>query len=410
LFWLPDWTCDYSFHSTRSPESLQMANVSVRRGGLVYNLSGKNDLSGFLKTGEMSFNVELESEYSYPVLAGSRLGSLVEKVTMRYSTNKKRGQFPLCIHTKQVQLGQWSISGLVMPTPSRKYGLVVRWKVMVVRRDAKGKVKCRLVVEPAKFARWLGRSSLLTQIVAQTVQDIHLKHSIGLIKTEAYSLTMASRLDVIGFNSDALDLNPEMLQSRSLNFSLEFAQKFGSCPLETYGLKVVYLMYKQVTITGLSVTLYVRNGSSFQFELPCEMLSLNASNVSHHEASMVFSAVMAPLIGATLWSYFFPRSDTIPEATQPDDEWRLLPLDDANETHLTIERAIYRNIDVTAPLSKVVRLNSNLRAGDYSFLPGFQATRLSTHDDVLVVNFTKNRKKYQLICPNGAGFDFANVI
>ena len=257
-----------------------MANVSVRRGGLVYNLSGKNDLSGFLKTGEMSFNVELESEYSYPVLAGSRLGSLVEKITMRYSTNKKRGQFPLCIHTKQVQLGQWSISGLVMPTPSRKYGLVVRWKVMVMKRDATGKVKCRLVVEPAKLARLLGRNSLLTQIVAQTVQDIHLKHSIGLIKTEAYSLTMASRLDVIGFNSDALDLNPEMLQSRSLNFSLgrpnridwfksklivEFAQKFGSCPLETYGLKVVYLMYKQVTITGNIWVLWFLSTSNFRF-------------------------------------------------------------------------------------------------------------------------------------------------
>ena len=79
---------------------------------------------------------------------------------------------------------------------------------------------------------------------------------------------------------------------------------------------------------------------------------------------MVFSAVMAPLIGATLWSYFFPRSSVTPESPQTDDEWRLLPLDGGDEMDLTIERAIYRNVDVTAPLQKIVRLNSNLRYCD----------------------------------------------
>ena len=130
----------------------------------------------------------------------------------------------------------------------------------------------------------------------KATQDAHLNHSINLIKTETYTLNIASRLDLVGFNDDpvtltATDLNADMLQSRSIDVSLgnifdiwifesvfkflEFSQKFGSCPPETYGVKVVYLMYKQVNITGLSVSLYVRNGKTFQFEIPCEMLSLN---------------------------------------------------------------------------------------------------------------------------------------
>ena len=59
----------------------------------------------------------------------------------------------------------------------------------------------------------------------KATQDAHLNHSINLIKTETYTLNIASRLDLIGFNDDpvtltATDLNADMLQSRSIDVSL----------------------------------------------------------------------------------------------------------------------------------------------------------------------------------------------
>ena len=59
---------DYCFESMRSPESLQLASINLARGGWTSSIIGKNDMSGYLKKGEVSFNFEIESQYNYKIM------------------------------------------------------------------------------------------------------------------------------------------------------------------------------------------------------------------------------------------------------------------------------------------------------------------------------------------------------
>ena len=81
--------------------------------------------------------------------------------------------------------------------------------------------------------------------------------------------------------------------------------------------------------------------------------------MSQNEASMAFSMVMAPLIGVSLWNYFYPSNET-EETKSKEVEWNLLPLDESSESDLVIDKAIFRNIDVTDPLRKIIRVNPSL--------------------------------------------------
>ena len=74
---------------------------------------------------------------------------------------------------------------------------------------------------------------------------------------------------------------------------------------------------------------------------------------------MAFSMVMAPLIGVSLWNYFYPTIEK-EETKSKENEWNLLPLDESSDSDLVIDKAVFRNIDVTYPLRKIIRVNPSL--------------------------------------------------
>ena len=67
----------------------------------------------------------------------------------------------------------------------------------------------------------------------------------------------------------------------------------------------ITLKFEKKRRKGLSITFYVRNGRSFQFEIPCDFIS-EAAEVTHDEATKTFSLLVAPIAAISLWNYFFP--------------------------------------------------------------------------------------------------------
>ena len=107
----------------------------------------------------------------YPIVANSYLEKVIDSVELIVSTKKQRRRFPFCVYTKPITFKNWSIRGkfekfsfyqfssvstwkvLIMPTPSRKFGLVTRWKLEITKFDASNREQYKFLVEPT-FIIW----------------------------------------------------------------------------------------------------------------------------------------------------------------------------------------------------------------------------------------------------------------